>query len=75
MITVVLVLRHSVEKSPRVHLSRRIDEMFQKLRIQEEGELRELREGLDEVNGWVIVQINDSPTTLASDVDAAFSNK
>lgn len=48
--------------------------MFQKLRIQEEGELREWREGLDEVNGWVIVQIN-SPTTLAPDVDAAFSNK
>ena len=74
MITVVLVSRLSVERSPHVHLSRRIDEMFQKLRIQEQGELRELREGLDEVNGWVIVQINSS-TTLASDVDAAFSNK
>lgn len=52
----------------------RIDEMFQKLRIQEEGELPEWREGVDEVNGWVIVQIN-SPTTLAPDVDTAFSNK
>ena len=48
--------------------------MFQKLRIQEEGELPEWREGVDEVNGWVIVQIN-SPTTLAPVVDAAFSNK
>ena len=63
-----------LKKSLRVHLSRRIDEMFQKLRIQEEGELREWREGLDEVNGWVIVQIN-SPTTLAPDIDAVFSNK
>ena len=72
----VLFIRHSVEnlKSPRVHLSCRIDETFQKLRIHEEDELRKWREGLDEVNGWVIVKIN-SPTRLAPDVDAAFSYK
>ncbi|XP_020615406.1 uncharacterized protein LOC110053509 [Orbicella faveolata] len=45
----------------------RIDETFQKLRIQEEDELREWREGLDEVNGWVIVKIN-SPTRLAPEM-------
>jgi len=52
----------------------RIDETFQKLRIQEDDELREWREGLDEVNGWVIVKIN-SPTRLVPDVDAPFLNK
>lgn len=62
------------DNSPRVHLSRRIDETLQKLRVQEDDELREWREGLDEVNGWVIVKIN-SPTRLVPDVDAPFSNK